>query len=69
MSMLHKLRADARGAILVFGLFMSAFLVGAMYYTIALSQTLLQREGLQQSADSAVFAEAVVASRGMNMIA
>lgn len=58
-----------QGAIMVFGLFASVFLVGGLYYTVSVSHTVLQREGLQQAADTSVYSASVVQSRGMNMIA
>ena len=58
-----------QGAIMVFGLFASVFLVGGLYYTVSISHTVLQREGLQQAADTSVYSASVVQSRGMNMIA
>ncbi|MBX3193040.1 MAG: hypothetical protein KF819_39010 [Labilithrix sp.] len=47
---------------------MAAFLAGAVFYSASIAHTANQRDGLQQSADAAVFAEAVVSARGMNMI-
>jgi len=62
------LRKDQRGGIAVGGIFMAAFLAGAVFYSASIAHTANQRDGLQQSADATVFAEAVVSARGMNMI-
>ena len=64
-----RFQRDERGGIAVGGIFMAAFLAGAVFYSASIAHTANQRDGLQQSADAAVFAEAVVSARGMNMIA
>lgn len=64
----RTLRSDARGAVLVIGVFVAPFLVGALYYLIALSTAAMQREGLQGAADASAFAPAVVSARAMNQI-
>ena len=61
-------RKDERGGIAVAGIFMSAFLTGAVFYSSSMSHTVNHRDGLQQTADAAAFSEAVVSARGMNMI-
>lgn len=63
------LLADRAGAILVIGVFIAPFLVGAIYYLVACSTVITQREGLQQAADAAAFAPSVASARGMNIIA
>lgn len=65
---IQTLREKTEGAIMVFGLFASVFLVGGLYYTVSVSHTVLQREGLQQAADTSSYSASVVQSRGMNMI-
>ena len=60
---------DERGGIAVGGIFMAAFLSGAVFYSSSIAHIANQRDGLQQSADAAVFSEAATAARGMNMIA
>lgn len=62
------LNRDQRGGIAVAGIFMSAFLTGAVFYSSSMSHTVNHRDGLQQTADAAAFSEAVVSARGMNMI-
>jgi hypothetical protein len=64
-----ELAHDERGAIAVFGLFASVFLVGQVYFMVSTAHTVLQREGLQLAADSSVYAASVAEARGMNMIA
>lgn len=64
----RSFRRDERGGIAVGGMFMAAFLAGAVFYSASIAHTANQRDGLQQTADAAVFAEAVVSARGMNMI-
>lgn len=65
---MRSFQKDERGGIAVGGIFMIAFLAGAVFYSASIAHTANQRDGLQQSADAAVFAEAVVSARGMNMI-
>src|SRR5205085_459934 len=67
-SLLADLHRDQRGGIAVAGIFMSAFLTGAVFYSSSISHTVNHRDGLQQTADAAAFSEAVVSARGMNMI-
>ena len=60
---------DERGAVMVFGLFASAFLVGTVWYMVSIGTTLMQREGLQHTADATAFGSAVQGAKAMNMIA
>lgn len=60
---------DDRGAILVIGVLLAPFLVGAIYYLLSCATTMMQREGLQHAADASVFAPAVISARAMNAIA
>ena len=48
-------RKDERGGIAVAGIFMSAFLTGAVFYSSSMSHTVNHRDGLQQTADAAAF--------------
>jgi|GEM_PF-6519487 len=63
------MRRDSRGAVLAIGVFTAPFLVGAIYYLVACGTVLMNREGMQQAADAAVFSTSVVSARGMNAIA
>jgi hypothetical protein len=62
-----KLR-DERGAILVIGLFMAVFLVGALYYMVGIAEAITHRERMQDAADAAAFSGATLHARGMNLI-
>lgn len=67
-SLARVFHRDERGGIAVAGIFMSAFLTGAVFYSSSMSHVVNNRDGLQQTADAAAFSEAVVSARGMNMI-
>jgi len=60
---------DERGAVMVWGLFASVFLVGCVWYMVSVSTVLMQREGLQHSADASAFGASVVSAKNMNLIA
>ena len=51
------------------GIFMACLLVGLLYYLAGLGQALIFRERMQDAADSAALGGAVMAARGMNIIA
>ena len=59
---------DDRGAIMVMGIFMCVFLVGALWYIAGIGDALVFRERMQESADSVAFSAAVIEARGMNII-
>lgn len=63
------LAGDERGAIGILGLFLVLLLAGLVFGILGIGKTLLQREGLQDAADAAAFASAVMHARGMNLIA
>jgi len=63
------LRTDQRGAVMVVGVFMAAFLVGSLWYIIGIGDAILYRERMQDGADAVAFAGAVYHARGMNIIA
>lgn len=54
---------------MVVGVFMSAFLVGCLWYIIGLGDAAIYREYMQDGADATVYAAAVYQARGMNIIA
>lgn len=54
---------------MVIGVFMSAFLVGCLWYIIGLGDAAIYREYMQDGADATVYAAAVYQARGMNIIA
>jgi hypothetical protein len=64
----RPLRGDERGAILVIGVFMAAFLAGVLLHAVELGRTIVLRERLQDGADAGAFSAAVTCARGMNVI-
>jgi hypothetical protein len=68
-SPLPQFRSQTRGAIVVVAVFMSAVLVGALWYVIGIAEAILQRQQLQDAADAAAYAAAVTHARGMNLMA
>lgn len=64
-----RLADDTSGAVLVMGVFMAAFLVGAAWYLIGIGDTIIYREQLQDASDAVAYAGAVYHARGMNVIA
>lgn len=64
-----QLTRDSRGAVLLIAVFMSAFLVGALWYIIGIGDAAIYRQYLQDGADAVAFGSAVYHARGMNIIA
>ncbi len=64
----RELVGDDRGAIMVMGIFMCTFLVGALWYIAGIGDALIFHERLQESADSVAFSAAIIDARGMNII-
>jgi hypothetical protein len=60
---------DRKGAVLVVSVFFAAFLVGALWYVIAIGDAILARQTLQDGADAVAFGSAVHHARGMNLLA
>jgi hypothetical protein len=69
MKLAHSLKRDSRGAILLMAVFMSAFLVGSLWYVIGIGDAAIYRQYLQDGADAVAFGSAVYHARGMNIIA
>ena len=65
----RRLVDDRRGAILLVAVFMSAFLVGCLWYVIGIGDAAIYRQYLQDGADSVAFGSAVYHARGMNILA
>ncbi|MCP4444749.1 MAG: hypothetical protein GY811_05295 [Myxococcales bacterium] len=65
----RRLASDESGAILIAGIFVSAFLVGALYMLIGASTAMQHGERMQDGADSAAFSAAQMHAKGMNLIA
>ncbi len=64
----RSLVADRRGAIMVMGIPMCIFLVGALWYIAGVGDALVYRERMQEGADAVAFSTAVINARGMNVI-
>lgn len=62
------LARDENGAILIAGIFVSAFLVGALYMLVGASTAMQHGERMQDAADSAAFSSAQLHAKGMNLI-
>jgi len=60
---------DSRGAVLLIAVFMSAFLVGALWYIIGIGDAAIYRQYMQDGADAVAFGSAVYHARGMNILA
>jgi hypothetical protein len=65
----RSLAQDDRGAIMVMGLVMGTFLIGAVWYVWGIGNAIQYRENMQNAADATAFAAAVFDARGMNIIA
>jgi Flp pilus assembly protein TadG len=65
----ESLQKGTDGAIMVIGAFMAMFLVGLLYFTVGIGETILFRERMQDASDAAAFSAAVMNARGMNLIA
>lgn len=65
---LRDLREDTRGAVMVMGLFMATFLIGAMWFMKGIGDAVVFKDRMQESADHVAFTSAVVHARGMNII-
>jgi len=63
-----RLVTDDRGAIMVMGIFMCVFLVGALWYIAGVGEALVFRERMQEASDAVAFSTAVLEARGMNIL-
>lgn len=61
------LQTDDAGSMMLMSLFMSLFLVGALYYVLGTGDSILYRRIMQDGTDSGAFAASVVAAKGMNL--
>jgi hypothetical protein len=66
---LGDLRNDRSGAVMVIGLFMAMFLIGAMWTVVGIGDAIVFRDRAQEAADHIAFTAATVHARGMNFIA
>lgn len=60
---------DRRGAVMLSGLCMAFFLVGATWFIFGIAKALVFRQRVQESADAAAFSAAAIHAKGMNLIA
>lgn len=58
-----------RGAVMLTGLFMSVFLIGALWFIIGIGDTLVYRDMMQEAVDHGAFSDAALNAKGMNLIA
>ena len=58
---------DTSGAVMLFGLFLALFLVGALFMIVSVGDAVLYRRAMQDGTDSGAFAAAVIAAKGMNL--
>ena len=65
---LSELKDDNRGAIMMTGLFMSCFLIGALWFVIGIGDTIVFRDRMQEAADMGAFSSAALHAKGLNFI-
>lgn len=63
-----SLADDQRGAIMLTGLIMSCFLIGALWFIIGIGDTVVFRNRMQEAADVGAFSSAALHAKGMNFI-
>ena len=63
-----SLASDQRGAIMLTGLFMSCFLIGALWFLVGIGDTIVFRDKMQEAADVGAFSSAALHAKGMNFI-
>lgn len=64
----RDLSADERGAVMLVGLCMACFLIGALWFAIGIGDAIIFRDGMQEVSDHAAFTAAVLHAKGMNFI-
>lgn len=65
----RALAADEGGAVMLIGLCMACFLIGAMWFVIGIGDAIVFRDTMQEVTDHAAFTSAVLHAKGMNFIA
>lgn len=65
----RALYGDRRGAVMLSGLVMALFMVGAIWFIFGIAKALVFRQRVQESADAAAFSAAAIHAKGMNLIA
>jgi hypothetical protein len=63
-----RIAADERGAMMVMGVFVSMFLVGALWSIAGMGEAVVMRERMQEAADASAMAAAVIDARAMNIL-
>ncbi len=63
-----ELVSDQRGAVMLTGLFMSCFLIGALWFVVGIGDTVVFRDKMQEAADVGAFSSAALHAKGMNFI-
>lgn len=63
-----SLAEDQRGAVMLTGLFMSCFLIGALWFVVGIGDTVVFRDKMQEAADVGAFSSAALHAKGMNFI-
>jgi hypothetical protein len=66
---MRELHDDQRGAVMITGLFMAFFLIGALWFVLGIGDALVFRERMQEAADHGAFTSAALQAKGMNFIA
>jgi hypothetical protein len=66
---MRALYNDRRGAVMLSGLCMAFFMVGATWFIFGVAKALVFRQRVQESADAAAFSAAAIHAKGMNLIA
>ena len=67
-STMSRLASDQRGAIMMTGLFMSCFLIGALWFVIGIGDTIVFRDRMQEAADMGAFSASALQAKGLNFI-
>lgn len=66
---MRRLHEDQRGAVMITGLFMAFFLIGALWFVLGIGDAIVFRDRMQEAADHAAFTSAAIQAKGMNFIA
>jgi hypothetical protein len=63
-----RLLRGEQGAVMLMGIYFCVLLMALVFYVLGVAQTVLAQEGMQDAADAASFASAIVHARGMNLL-
>lgn len=64
----RSLAEDQRGAVMLTGLFMGCFLIGALWFIVGMGDAIVFRDKMQEAADVGAFSSAALHAKGMNFI-